>query len=124
MIRLHYIKPNNLATLHDQILAAHPELRTVMTVSGLGNDIWLDLPATTAQGVLSDLDAIVAAHVPPPPPRAVDYGSDLPPRDTVVDVVSQLRQYLGVASPTLVQTATALKLVIRVLLFLTQRLVG
>ena len=54
MKRLHYIRPNNLSLLHDELLAAIPvlapvlneagEREPVMWVEGKGDDIWLTVP--------------------------------------------------------------------------------
>lgn len=106
------------------------QLATEMTAAGIPNrglgTLGDDLHTYTVGGSLVDVPAgaaaVISAHVPPPPPIPLDYGSDSPPRPQLNDVVTQLRQYLQVANPTAAQSATALKLVIRVVLFTLQRL--
>lgn len=64
--------------------------------------------------------AVVDAHVPPPIPPVPDFGADLPQdyQQQLANAVQNLRQYLGLASPTLAQSVTAIKLLIRVAFFL------
>jgi hypothetical protein len=67
--RLHYVKPNNLSQLHDEILAAIPALRPtdegpVMVVEGLDDDIYLTVPDGTDEPSIA---AVVAAHIPRDP---------------------------------------------------------
>jgi hypothetical protein len=84
-----------------------------------------DLHTYAANGAFADLPAaaaaVLAAHTPPPIPAAPDFGNDAAPTDQVADAVTQLRAYLGVANPTAAQSAAALKLVIRGLLFILRR---
>jgi hypothetical protein len=63
---------------------------------------------------------------PPPPPPTPDYGADVPDdyQTQLANAVNQLRQYLGVASPSQAQSTAALKLLIRVVLFIAKRFVG
>jgi septal ring-binding cell division protein DamX len=71
MKRLHYIKPNNLSGLHDQILTAIPALRPVlntrgenepiMRVEGLGDEVWLTVPDTEDEAAIG---AVVQTHDP------------------------------------------------------------
>lgn len=82
MKRLHFVKPNNLSWLHDQLLAAIPALRPVgappaapvpvMTVEGRGDDIWLTVPDTADEPAIA---FIVQAHDPaavrPPTPTEI-----------------------------------------------------
>jgi hypothetical protein len=79
MKRLHFVKPNDLSRLHDQLLAGIPSLapirdargvgKPVMTVEGLGDDIWLTVPDTEDEPTIA---AIIQAHDPsaegPPTP--------------------------------------------------------
>jgi hypothetical protein len=60
------------------------------------------------------------ADTPPPPDRPIDYGTDASTRDGVVDAVVQLRQFLGLTTPTNAQVIGALKLLIRMVLFLAK----
>lgn len=62
------------------------------------------------------------ADPPPTPPPPVDYGTDDTARDQLPDAVTTLRTYLGLASPTAAQSGAALKIVIRVVLFMLRRL--
>lgn len=91
-----------------------------ITALGITGD---DLHTYDANGAAQDLPAgaatVVAAHVPPAP---IDFGSDASSdRQAVVDAVASLRQYLGAASPNQAQTIAALKLLIRVVLFVLKR---
>lgn len=111
MKTLQYSRPNLLARLHDEILAAG----IVPTrVEGAGNEIRI-----TVEDAVSDASvaAVVAAHDPTPDPLP-DFGNDATTRDQLVSGVTQLRAYLALANPTAAQSATALKLVIRGFLFL------
>lgn len=68
---------------------------------------------------------VVAPPPPPPPPPIPDYGDDATPDQAqLVAAVVALRQYLQQASPTAPQSAAALKMLIRVVLFVAKRLVG
>jgi hypothetical protein len=60
----------------------------------------------------------------PPPPRPVplDYGADDTARDQLQDAVTALRAYLGTSTPPAAQSAAALKIVIRVVLYALRRL--
>src|SRR5688572_3129557 len=53
---------------------------------------------------------IVDAHIAPPPPPIPVYGSDDTPNDKVAEAVQQLRQYIGLSSPSAAQTTAAVKL--------------
>jgi hypothetical protein len=79
MKTLHFTKANNLSALHDQLLAALPDLRptfnsrgereAVIRVEGLGDHIWLTAPDSAD---IAAITAIVQAHdpttLPPIPP--------------------------------------------------------
>ena len=71
-----FTRPNNLSLLHDELLAAIPELRPVpvpgetlpdgtiatapvMTVEGLGDDIWLGVPDDVDEALIA---AVIAGH--------------------------------------------------------------
>lgn len=62
------------------------------------------------------------ADPPPPRPIPLDYGADDTSRDQLQDAVTTLRAYLGVATPTAAQSAAALKIAIRVVLYALRRL--
>lgn len=64
MKKLHFVKLNDLSRLHDELLAAIPNLRPlpagpVMTVEGLGDDIWLTVPDGAGEASIA---AVVQAH--------------------------------------------------------------
>ena len=71
----------------------------------------------------ADPSLLLAADPEATLPPAPDFGTDLPANyaDQVADTVTQLRTYLGVASPTLAQSVGALKLLIRLIFFLVRR---
>lgn len=127
MKNLTFNRPNLLSKLHDELLAAVPSIRPVngtpvMAVSGDDTHVYLTIPDNADNVAVT---AVVNAHdpTPPPVPRAIDYGGDQSTRDQAVDAVVQLRQYLGVASPTLAQSTSALKVLIRMVLFLATKVV-
>lgn len=108
------------------------ELQTAgITVAGLvlsERDNQKDLRAVNAQGRWeeppSGAAAVIDAHdgTPPEPP---DYGTDaedLSDAAALRTAVQNLRTYIGLASPTAAQSATALKLVIRVVLAMLRRM--
>lgn len=78
MKRLHFVKPNNLSSLHDELIAAMPTLRRVaidpdgratalpdnLRVEGLNDDIWLTVPDTADEVAIA---AVVVAHNPAAP---------------------------------------------------------
>ena len=75
MKHLHFQTPNDLSLLHDELIAAIPALKPrsvpgteldespglapVMTVEGLGADIWLGVPDEVDEGAIA---AVIAAH--------------------------------------------------------------
>jgi len=73
MKRLHYQKLNSLSVLHDELLEAIPELRSVpsperpgeqlpvMWVEGRGDDVWLTVPDDVDEERIA---AVVEAHDP------------------------------------------------------------
>lgn len=65
-------------------------------------------------------EAAAAAALANQPPRP-DYASDDTPAEQIADGVTQLRAYLALANPTAAQSAAALKLTIRGLLFVLRR---
>jgi hypothetical protein len=85
-----------------------------------GDRIQVEFPDGVATGVVQ---AVIDAHVPQPPPPSPSYGGDGTPRDQLADAVAQLRQYLGVATPTQTQLQSALRLLIRLVLYLAQRVI-
>lgn len=112
MKRLHFVKPNALSILHDELVAALPALRPVpvgadlrvspvMTVEGRGDDIWLTVPDDADAAAIG---AVVAAHDPaaarPPTPsqaRAQRIGELLaiPRSDWTVAQQRELLQLLA-----------------------------
>ena len=107
----------DLNQLHAELTAAG----VIVPALGTMGD---NLHTYTAQGLVIDVppgaQAVVNAHVPPPIPPSVDYGTDLPTnyRQTLAGAVTQLRAYLALESPTGPQTVGAVKLLVRVVLFL------
>lgn len=71
----------------------------------------------------ADAIAGLEAHTPPPPPIPPDYGGDAPDDypSRAADAVTRLRAYLGASSPTGAQTVAALKVLIRLVLYLARR---
>jgi hypothetical protein len=77
---------------------------------------WVALPGNTPD----------PADPPPARPFVPDFGGDADDdptfRSKAQQAVNDLRAYLALASPTAAQSATALKLLIRVVLFLLRRM--
>ena len=75
---------------------------------------------------LSELgQQIIRDHVAPEYPDP-DFGEDEPPenfREQAAQVVQQFRAYLGLAAPTNAQSIAAIKLLIRVQLFIIRHLI-
>lgn len=104
------------------------QLTSELTAAGVPNrgltSVGDNLYTLTSGGSFLDLppaaQAVLDAHVPPPIPATPDFGADLPPdyEQQLANGVGQLRQYLGLASPTLAQSTTAIKLLIRVAFFI------
>lgn len=71
---------------------------------------------------------MVAAHNPTPDPEVekIDLGSDVPEdqETKMVQAAQVLRTYLGVATPTATQSAAALKVLIRVVLYVLKHKLG
>ena len=69
MKRLHFVKPNKLSALHDELIAALPSLAPVrdadgmgtpvMQVEGLDADVWLTVPDDAGEAAIA---AVVQAH--------------------------------------------------------------
>lgn len=126
---------SNLSRLHDALLAAIPALRPIpmvnppfpgaltaaMQVESTATTIILTVPDNADEAAIA---AVVAAHDPTPdvPPPLPQYGGDDVPLDQIAAGVTQLRAYLALPSPSAAQSAAALKLVIRALLFVLRRL--
>jgi hypothetical protein len=72
---------------------------------------------------LADGNTPDAADPLPTPPPTPDFGDEIPPNyeEQLASAVTNLRAYLGLSSPTAGQTVAALKLLIRVVLFLVHR---
>lgn len=107
MARYHYTRTHDLDGLHDDLLAAIPELRpqpgvdgrptAVAVVRGNGDDIWLDVPVTVAK---AQLDAVVTAHDPLKHTRARQAA-----QQEHDDEETTLRKYLASATPNPVLAA-------------------
>lgn len=105
----------DLPQLQSELLTAGVSVRGLGTQ---GDDLHTYNGGGTIVDVPASAQAVVDAHIPPPIPPPADYGTDLTPRAQIADAITQLRTYLGVAAPTAAQSATALKLLIRVVLFM------
>lgn len=85
------------------------------------------LGTVDASGAFAELPAgapaVIDAHVPPPAPLVPNIGSDAATfgSQPLVDGVTLLRAYLGLAAPTAGQTLGAVKLLIRIVLALVKR---
>jgi hypothetical protein len=105
-----------------------PQLETELTTAGVphrglgthGDILHTYTPTGAAVDVPPAAQAVLDAHVPPPIPPVPDYGADLPSDyiQQIANAVQMLRQYLALASPTLAQSITAVKLLIRLVFFL------
>lgn len=62
---------------------------------------------------------VLEAHTPPPPPEKIDLGTDVTDDqgDRMADAATTLRTYLNDPSPTAARDRAALKVLIRVVLF-------
>lgn len=72
-----------------------------------------------------EVAAVVAAHVPVLKPVAPDFGTDEPSSDfyaQAAQVVQQFRAYLSLAAPTAAQSTAAIKLLIRLNLYIIRYL--
>jgi hypothetical protein len=119
-------KPHNLPQLLDELLSAIPGLRptnggAIVQIEDNGDVIRVRFPDPVDP---AQVNSVIAAHVPAPPPTPPDYGTDTTPLNQIADAVSQLRQYLQLATPTNAQTITAFKITIRLALLLARRSVG
>ena len=109
--RLHFQKTHALSQLHDEVLAAVPEVRprmsapgqweAVMAVEGRGDDVWLTVPDEADAATIA---AVVSAHTPQPPAppytrqqRAADVQAILNSPNVVSDPVlrAALARVLG-----------------------------
>lgn len=69
MMQLHYNRPNDLARLFGELLAAGLLPATInecWPMSGLGDDIWINAPDDADEAAIA---AVVAAHDPTPRPQ-------------------------------------------------------
>lgn len=93
---------------------------------GLAGD---DLHTYDAAGAAAELPAgaaaVVAAHVPPPLPTSPNYGADLMTDEQAqaqaATLVQNLRQYIGLASPTLAQTNQATQALSKIAIYLIRQ---
>lgn len=122
----------DLTLLEQQLLAAGVVFRHLATVSTL-----IDTPGVVnlltynMEGMLIELPPeavpVVDAHVAPADPDPPDYGTDEPGSDFRVQaaqIVQQARGYLNNPAPTNAQNVAALKMSIRVLLFIIRYLLA
>jgi hypothetical protein len=133
MARLELARRHERRQLLAELLAAFPQLapttgpdgqpEATFTFSHDGEQIVLDLPDAVDPAAV---EALLLAHVPAPPPDPIDYGADAPEPDLeqARQVVGQLRAFLALDAPTAAQVVGALKLTIRVLLWMLRQRFG
>lgn len=121
-------KRPHLPLLAQELAAAGVDVSRGLGCYGLDDaDTSVNVHTYTARGEVVDLPttarAVVDAHQPPDAPTPPDYGNDAPADfdRQAAAAVANLRAYLALTSPTGAQTIAALKLVIRVVLFLARR---
>lgn len=106
--------------------AGVPDCRLVLVrEEGKGDELLAVLP-DGSYGPLPDGAApVVAAHTPAPAVAAPDYGEDAPAdyERQLAGAVTSLRAYLSLPAPAPVQTVGTVKLLIRVVLFLSRRVI-
>lgn len=118
-----------LDQLESELMAAGVAIHGLGT-SGLLQDDNAEIYTYDAGGAVADLPAeagpVIAAHVVPVPPTPPDFGTDAPADYSfqLANAVDNLRQYLQASSPTQAATVAALKLTIRVLLYVLRRQIG
>lgn len=122
----------NLAQLQAEIHAAG----IAAAICRLGGIIYLTNPDNGALVPLDDaasigvdvaaLQAVIAAHVPIPPPPKIDLGTDVAgdQGDRMAEAATFLRGYLNDPSPTAAKDRAALKVLIRVVLFVLKQRLG
>lgn len=108
-----------LPQLRQEAIAAGYNLLD-LEITGGDELVTIDSAGHTDPNLPPGIATVVANHVPPAPPAQPNYSGDGTARDQLPDAVTNLRAYLGVATPTLGQTAAALKLLIRVVLFIAR----
>lgn len=143
MKRLIFERPHNLRRIAEALRAQpglapepDPELIDPLTgqpgalvsrvlVSGDGTTLVVQVPDEYDEALL---DPLLDAHDPTPDPvaRKVDLGADVAADqgDRMADAATTLRAYLNLASPTGAQTVAALKLLIRVVLYILKHRLG
>lgn len=87
MPTLHFVHHNYLPGLHDAIVQAHPEYAPILSVQGKGDDIWLSWDEAYTLDEAS-LTAIVAAHVPNPPPPPADPATVQKDLEAMIDAAN------------------------------------
>jgi hypothetical protein len=113
----------DLPTLRAEIIAAGIAIGDLGTA---GDELvtW-DADGHTVPDLPAAVTAVLAAHVVPPPPPQPDFGSEVPDNAAylLADRVAQLRTFLDTpnASITPAMTIGAIKLTIRVVLWLVRR---
>lgn len=128
MKRLSYQKTVNPRRLYTELvqipgLAPVNQVASFTLLAGV-NETVLHVPDNINEVQVA---GVIQAHDGTPDPGITepDFGND-PVTHTgtqLADAVTNLRAYLGLASPTNAQTIAAFKLLIRVVLFLVRRLV-
>jgi hypothetical protein len=117
-------KDVSLVQLQAELIAAGVDVKGLGTTGSL-KDGTEEVHTFDDAGAPVDLpqaaSAVIAAHTPPQPPPAPDFGGDAAMPAQIAGAVTQLRQYLQITSPSQAQNAAALKLVIRGLFVLLQR---
>ena len=130
--------PHNLARLHDEIIAALPELAPIerpdgerqarFSLSGRDEHIEIEVPDDLSEAAEAIIAAVIAAHdpTPTPIPTPPDFGQDIPSdfAEKLAETVANLRAYLALPTPTNAQTIAVIKLLCRIALWQIRRSVG
>jgi hypothetical protein len=98
---LRYSRPHHLGKLHDELLAAVPELaalerddgsrEAVFTLSGDGSRLELQVPDDLDQKAIAAIAAVVDAHEPSPPPPPASTVNEQAMRQKLEDRLAELR---------------------------------
>lgn len=120
----------NLIKLAEELAAAGVAVNGLgcYDLSPGGDDSRVNVHTYGAGGAIVDLpspaQAVLDAHVPPPPPQKIDIGTEVPSdqEERLANAVDGLRTFLATPTPTNAATLAALKATIRIVLFLLKRL--